>query len=95
MIVSLIASVTSGIILFVFNQSIKKSEKELAEKNEKSISENILILKSLDAVGKLTMANSLSLQTDRKDQRLAAALEEYEHIQKEMYAYLLNVNARK
>ena len=74
MLVSLIASITSGIILFVFSQSIKKNEKEEAEKNEKRISENILILRSLDAVGKLTMANSISLQSEKHDKRLAAAL---------------------
>lgn len=95
LIVSLLSGILSGIVLYTFKKTSKKREETEKQKHEQSIAENILILRSLNAVGKLTVENSLALRDGKTNNTLKVALEEYEGIQKELYNYLLNVNARK
>ena len=95
LIVSLLSGILSGIVLYTFKKSSKEREEAEKQKHEQSIAENILILRSLNAVGKLTVENSLALRDGKTNNTLKIALEEYEGIQKELYNYLLNVNARK
>ena len=93
--ISVASAVLSGIVLYKYKNGIKKSEAAEQKKNEQKVSENILILRSLNAVGKLTVANSVALRDGKANGTMETALEEYEAIQAELYNYLLNVNARK
>ena len=95
LILSLLSGILSGIVLYTFKKSSRKREEVEKQKHEQSIAENILILRSLNAVGKLTVENSMALRDGKINHTLKVALEEYESIQKELYNYLLNVNARK
>ena len=95
LIISLLSGGLSGIVLYTFKKSSKKREEIEKQKHEQAIAENILILRSLNAVGKLTVENSVALRDGKTNHTLKVALEEYEAIQKELYNYLLNVNARK
>jgi hypothetical protein len=54
----------------------------------------MLILKSIDVIGKLTVANSIALRDHKTNGTMSNALKEYEEISAELYAYLLEVNAR-
>lgn len=98
-VVSLIVSVASAFLSGVLLCRYKNAEKRRADSDEKKheqrVSENILILRSLNAVGKLTVANSVALRDGKANGTMEAAMEEYEAVQTELYNYLLNVNARK
>ena len=46
-------------------------------------------------VGKLTTATCIALKDGRTNGEMSAALKEYEEVDKELYNYLLSVNAKK
>ena len=95
LIVSLVSAVLSGVLLYHYKSAAKMRDQAEQIRNEQMISENILILRSLNAVGKLTVANSVALRDGKANGTMETAMEEYEAIQTELYNYLLNVNARK
>ena len=57
--------------------------------------ENILILKSVSVIGKLTMSNAIAIRDGRTNGELHAALEDYDKVNRELYDYLLEQNANK
>ncbi len=57
--------------------------------------ENVLILKSINAVGKLTVANSIAIRDGKTNGETHEALENYEEVDSELYEYLLEVNSKK
>ena len=61
-LVSVLASICSGMILFLIQHNLKRQQKaEEARESDKSL-QTALILKSLNALGKLTVANSIALR---------------------------------
>ena len=69
--------------------------KKLDERAKAAAHENILILKSINALSKLTVANSIALKEGKSNGELTSALKEYKDIEKELYAYLLEQNAHR
>ena len=65
------------------------------KKDETARRENILILKSVSVIGKLTMANAIAIRDGRTNGELHAALEDYDKVNRELYDYLLEQNANK
>lgn len=59
-ILSLCASVVSGMALFFLQSFFKKKDKKDEERDKVKARENVLILKSINAVGKLTEANAIT-----------------------------------
>ena len=94
-VISVCASVVSGVTLFFVQRFFRRREehekgKETAEKRE-----NILILKSVGVIGKLTEANAIAIRDGRTNGELHAALEDYDKVNRELYDYLLEQNANK
>ena len=94
-IISVIGSVVSGIALFLFKRYFDRHDKKDEERDKAKAKENILILKSINAVGKLTVANSIALKRGECNGEMEDALEAYERVDAEMYGYLLERNAGK
>lgn len=94
-IVACVATVTSGMVLFwmkrFFNGQRRKEEEKDAEKER----DGILMLRSIHALGKLTVANSVALRDGRTNGEMSAALAEYEKIEQEMYEHLIAYHAKK
>ena len=90
-IISVFASIVSGTVLFFLQRYFKK----LDERDKAAAHENILILKSINALGKLTVANSKALKEGKNNGELTSALNEYKSVDKELYDYLLERNAHK
>ena len=57
--------------------------------------ENILILKSIDAVGKLTYADAIAIRDGKTNGEMKAAIEAYKKADEELYNFLLEQNAMK
>lgn len=85
-----IATVISGFVLFyiqrVYNEQKHKESQECKEKN----TENELILRSLNALGKLTVANTIALRDGKMTEEMSEVLSEYSAIEKEMYRYMVS-----
>lgn len=94
-ILSVGASVISGMALFFLQRYFKRKDKKDECRDAVKAEENILILKSINAVGKLTVANSIALRDGKTNGEMHTALEEYGEVDKEMYEYLLERNAQK
>lgn len=95
LIISIVSAILSGVLLYRYKSAEQRRERLEEKKHEQRVAENILILRSLNAVGKLTVANSVALRDGKANGTMETALEEYEMVQAELYNYLLNVNARK
>ena len=94
-IISLCASLVSGVTLYFVQRFFKKREAKEDEKDAAEKRENILILKSVNAIGKLTEANAIAIRDGRTNGELHTALDEYEKVERELYQYLLEQNANR
>ena len=93
-VLSTLAGIISGAVLFFVKRFFKKKELMEHQRYENRVKENMLILKSIDVIGKLTVANSIALRDHKTNGTMSNALNEYEEVSAELYAYLLEVNAR-
>ncbi len=94
-IVSVLASIISGMVLFFLKKYFDKKERSDKEKEKAKAKENVLILKSIDAIGKLTYANSIAIRDGKTNGELRAAIKDYNEVKDELYEYLLEQNAKK
>lgn len=93
-IISIFGSILSGMVLFFLQRFFKKLEKRESERNSTRAKENVLILKSIDVIGKLTYANTIAIRDGKINGDLKEALVEYNDIKEDMYEYLLEQNAK-
>ena len=90
MLVSSALTVCSGVILFLLKRLLTRQQ-EKEERREREVqAEPALVLRSLNALGKLTVANSIALRDGKTNGEMSSALQEYEAVEKEMYDYLIS-----
>ena len=94
-IISALSSIFSGLVLFFVKNFFKKKKKRESERSITSAKENILILKSIDAIGKLTYANTIAIRDGKVNGEITDSLQAYNEVKEEMYDYLLEQNARR
>ena len=92
-IISIVCSVISGMTLFFLQRFFKKKEEQDKQKEDARRKENVLILKSIDAIGKLTYANAIAIRDGRTNGELKDALKDYHNVRDELYDYLLEQNS--
>lgn len=93
-ILSISASIISGMVLFFLQRFFKHRTTEDDERDKRKAEQNILILKSIDAVGKLTYANAIAIRDGKTNGEMHEAMEGYAEVKEEMYEYLLEQNAK-
>ena len=94
-VLSIGASVISGMALFFLQRYFKDKDKKDDERDKVLAQENVLILKSINAVGKLTYANALAIIDGKQNGAMHDALDNYAEVNDELYQYLLERNAHK
>jgi Mn2+/Fe2+ NRAMP family transporter len=94
-VISILGSIVSGMVLFFLQRYLKKSEHREEERNKARSKENVLILKSIDAIGKLTYADAIAIRDGKTNGEMKAAIEEYNEVKEDMYNYLLEQNSKK
>ena len=93
-IISIISSIISGMVLFFLQRFFKTKAKKDEESDKTKAKENFLILKSIDAVGKLTYANAVAIKEGKTNGEMHEAMEYYNEARQEMYDYLLEQNSK-
>ncbi len=93
-IISIISSIISGMVLFFLQRFFKTKAKRDEESDKAKAKENYLILKSIDAVGKLTYANAVAIKDGKTNGEMHEAMECYNEARQEMYDYLLEQNSK-
>ena len=71
-----------------------KHSRERHQRDKAEERENYLILKSIDAVGKLTYANAVAIRDGKTNGEMHDAMESYNETKQEMYEYLLEQNSK-
>ena len=94
-IISILGSIISGMVLFFLKSYFSKQESKEKEREKRKAKENVLILKSIDAIGKLTYANAIAIRDGRTNGELKEALSEYHEVREDLYEYLLEQNSKK
>ena len=94
-VISVIGSAISGVALFLFQRWFKKRDAREEARDKAKAKENVLIIKSINAVGNLTEATAIALRDGHTNGATQKALNEYEKVDKELYNYLLEQNAQK
>lgn len=86
-IISIAASIISGMVLFFLKRYFDKKEKSRQK-------ENVLILKSIDAIGRLTYADAIAIRDGKTNGEMKDAVQSYIAIKSELYDYLLDQNSK-
>lgn len=92
LLVTSVASIFSGMVLFLIQRFFKNQQRKDEEREKDKATQTALILKSLNALGKLTVANSIALRDGKTNGELKSALTEYEVVEKELYEYLISTH---
>ena len=88
-VVTLFATIISGVVLFLLKRFINDHRKKELDRDLKIEQDNALVLRSIKALGNLTVANSIALRDGKTNGELKSALAEYKLVEKEMYEYLI------
>ena len=92
---SICASIISGMVLFFLQRFFKKKQKVDEERDRAKAKENMLILKSIDAVGKLTYADAVAIRDRKTNGEMKEAMKAYAEVKDDLYEYLLEQNSKK
>ena len=88
-IITTAAAIASGMVLFLLQRFFNSQKAKEEARDLEKAKDNALILRAINAVGKLAVANSIALRDGRTNGELKAALREYETVEKEMYEYII------
>jgi len=94
-IISILGSIISGVVLLFVKRFFQSRDQKDEERRRDAQKESILILKSIDAVGKLTYANAVAIRDGKTNGEMKQGVDAYHSVQDEMYSYLLEQNAKK
>lgn len=94
-IISIATSIFSGIVLFFIKRYFDNKEKIEIEEEKARQKENVLILKSIDAIGRLTYADSIAIRDGKINGEMKDAVQSYIAIKNELYDYLIDQNSKR
>ena len=86
-----VASVFSGVVLFLIQSHLKKQRKKEEEREIEKANQMTLIIRTLNSLGKLTVANSIALRDGHTNGELKDALKEYKEVETDLFDYLASV----
>lgn len=90
LVLTSVATVISGFVLFFIQRVYNDQKLKASYENKEKTIENELILRSLNALGKLTVANTMALRDGKMTEGMSEALSEYSEVEKEMYRYMVS-----
>ena len=88
-VISIASSIISGMVLFFLQRYFKKKHHEDEKREYQRHKKDVLLIKSINAIGDLTLANSIALRDGRTNGELKKALSEYDKVNKEMIDFLI------
>ena len=86
-----VASVFSGVVLFLVQSHLKRQRKKEEEREAEKANQMTLIIRTLNSLGKLTVANSIALRDGHTNGELKEALKEYKEVETDLFDYLASV----
>ncbi len=95
LIITLTASIFSGIVVFLFKNFLRRQQEKEEMREKEKATETALILRSLIALGKLTVANTLALRDGKSRKEINEALKEYKDVETALYEHLISSHTGK
>ena len=74
-------TVVSGVVLFLVTRFLNRQQSGEERRDAEKAQETALILQSLNALGKLSVANSIALRDGKTNGEMSAALREVEQME--------------
>ncbi len=94
-IISICSSIISGMVLYFLQKYFKKKAQKDEERDAVKARENLLILKSIDAIGKLTYADAIAIRDGKTNGEMHEAMDAYNAVKDDMYEFLVEQNSKK
>lgn len=94
-VISIISSIVAGMILYFLQHYFKKKEKQDEERAKVQHEKDKLVIKSINAVGNLTVANSIALRDGKTNGEMYKALDDYKEVESEMLDFLIKNSVKK
>lgn len=88
-VISICSSIVSGMVLFFLQRFFKKKQETEEKREERQHKKDVLMMKSINAVGDLTLANAIAIRDGKTNGELKKALKEYDESSKEMLDFLI------
>lgn len=88
-VISICSSIVSGMVLFFLQRFFKKRQETEEKREERQHKKDVLMMKSINAVGNLTLANAIAIRDGKTNGELKKALKEYDESSKEMLDFLI------
>ena len=89
-IISVCSGLISGTILFFIQRYFRMREKHEEQVEFRRERKDILMLKSLKAIGELTVASAVAVKDGKVNGEMHKAMDEFEEVDKELYDFLIN-----
>ena len=90
-----IVSALGGALLFFLQRHFKRMEKLATSREERRAQKDLLVLKSLKAIGDLTCANAIAIKQGHCNGEVDAARKNFEGVEKELDAFILESAVKK
>ncbi len=88
-IISVSASIVSGMVLFLMQHFFRKKHQEDERRDAQRHKRDVLVIKSITVLGDLTVANAIALRDGKTNGEMKKALKDYEEVNKEMIDFLI------
>jgi hypothetical protein len=83
------------LLLFFLQRFFKNQEKKEQEISKQRQRKNVLMFKSIKAIGDLTVANSVAIRDGKTNGEMHKAMNDYETVNKEIYEFMLDNTTKK
>ena len=94
-IICSIVSALGGALLFLLQRHFKRVEKYTEDADERRTKKDLLVLKSLKAIGDLTVANATAIRDGKTNGCTKKALADYESVETELNSFILESAVKK
>lgn len=92
-LITSIASVFSGVVLFLIQGHFKKQQKKEEAREQIKVNQMTLIIRTLNSLGRLTVANSIALRDGHTNGELKDALKDYKDVEADLFEYLARMKS--
>jgi type II secretory pathway component PulJ len=94
-VISTVVSALGGALLYFLQKHFKKMENYAEVCEERRTKKDLLVLKSLKAIGDLTCANAIAIKNGHCNGELDEAKKSFESVEKELDAFILESAVKK
>ena len=94
-VISVCCALISGMLLFFIQRYFKRKEKHDDKVEERREKKDVLMMKSLKAIGELTVANAIAVKEGKTNGEMHKAMEDFEEVDKELFDFLIQNTVKK